>query len=306
MSSATSSEGFSGVADGLVFATASLSQCLRDWQLVFDIAVAGATLIFYDWFLTSSDEFTFLWRRDGNPYIRIPFFLARYLALVSAIVGLLMPTVTQANIVTCLRGIAILSSEFILAARTWAIWERSRPALIFLVVFAIACISPVIAITISDVATTRTARHTAVPFATQSGPWKCPVLTSDVGHVWVAAYVLVAVFEAVVLALTLLKVLQLYRRAPQLSMSKLVDVIWIDGIIYFFFMLLLSILNVGLVLQMSYPLLRHGGSQIQTVFHSVLATRIVLHISTTVKQNRVDLGSTLARGQPLATVNFPA
>ncbi|KAH9964883.1 hypothetical protein BC827DRAFT_1153828 [Russula dissimulans] len=117
MSSATSSEGFSGVADGLVLATASLSQCLRDWQLVLDIA--GATLIFYDWFLTSSDE---------------------------------------ANIVTCLRGVAILSSEcestfstrsplpaadyvdqyqVILAARTWAIWERSRPALIFLVVFAI-------------------------------------------------------------------------------------------------------------------------------------------------------------------------
>jgi len=301
MSSATGGEGFSGVSEGLVLATASLSQCLRDWQLVLGIGVAGATLILYDWFLTGSDELAFLWRKDGNIYVRIPFFLARYSAIVSAFVSLLTPTVTRTNILTVLRGVAVLSSEFILVARTWAICERTRPVLIFLVILATVCITPGIAIAGFDIATTRTA---TAPFATQSGPGKCPMLTSDVGRLWVAPYVLIAIFEAAILALTLYKVLQLYRRTPQLSMSKLVDVLWIDGIVYFFFMLLLSVLNVGLVLQMSDPLLRRGGTQMQTVFHSLLSTRIVLHITTTVKQNRGDLGSPLA--PPPARVDFTA
>ncbi|KAI0246337.1 hypothetical protein BJV78DRAFT_171194 [Lactifluus subvellereus] len=65
-----------------------LFHCILDERLTFNIAVASAALIFYDWLLTFGNELNFLWRRDRITYARVLFVLARYPALASAIMGL--------------------------------------------------------------------------------------------------------------------------------------------------------------------------------------------------------------------------
>ncbi|KAI9509892.1 hypothetical protein F5148DRAFT_676866 [Russula earlei] len=292
---ATGREVFSGVnlngALALGLELENLPQCVRYWQLTIYIAVAGAMLIFYDWFLTSADEVDFLWRGDKRPYVRIPFFLARYPALASAIVELLpvravphQPDVTRTNVMMFLRVVSIMASEVILLMRTWAIWGRSRPMFIFLAIFSTACMITAVAIAGRDVATTRTA--VIIPIATDNVSEQCHLLTSAVGHLWVVPYLFLIVLEALVLSLTLYKVLQLHKGTQMRPKSKLLDALWIDGVMYFVFMLTLSTLNVALVLQVSDPQLRRGGTQMQTVFHSMLSTRIVLHIAATVKQSQ--------------------
>ncbi|KAK1223075.1 hypothetical protein PQX77_014074 [Marasmius sp. AFHP31] len=53
---------------------------------------------------------------------------------------------------------------------------------------------------------------------------------------------------------------------------------YLEGILYFTFMLVLNFVNIGLVANGANPLLQ-GGSQLQMVFHSVLSTRVVLHLA---------------------------
>ncbi|KAH8986601.1 hypothetical protein EDB92DRAFT_2091111 [Lactarius akahatsu] len=249
-------------------------------------------LQFYDWALTGADELGFLWRRERITYTRVLFALARYPALACAVVDLLPPTVELDKVTTCLRLVTVLCSELILATRTWAIWERSRRMLVFLAVLATACAATAIVIIERDIVTTVVAPSAA---PTIQGVRQCQVLTSAVKHAWIVPYLVVMVFEAVVLALTVYKILGYYREIPKQFRSKLFDVLWVDGVMYFVFMLLLGILNVGLVLQVQVPQLRAGGTQLQTVLHSVLSTRIVLHLVAVSKQDLVDSRSTLAR-----------
>jgi len=272
----------------------NLVQCLRNGQIASDIAIASAALVFYDWFLTSGDELDFLWCRGRFTFARILFILARYPGLACAIVGVFPQTVHQNSITTCLTVVTILSSELILAMRTWAIWGRSRPILVFLTILLLACAVPAIVVVNRDMVTA-----VAVPSATLDGEEPCSVLESDVKHAWVVPYVGVIVFEIVVLSLTLYRVLKCYRLAP-IQRSRLLDILWIDGVIYFAFMFLLGVLNIGLAVQISDTKTRNGCTQLQTILHSVLSTRIVLHTGRALKQDPVETQYPLVRHQPPA------
>ncbi|KAH9964885.1 hypothetical protein BC827DRAFT_895970 [Russula dissimulans] len=272
----------SGIRGGSV-TLENLIECLEHSRLASSVAVASAALIFYDWLLTYDDELSFFWRRGKITCGRILFVLARYPGLACAIVGLLPLTTTINNVTTCLTVVTILSSELILAMRTWAIWERSRAILVFLVVLTIACAIPAIAVVERDAVTAD-----VVSSATSSGTQTCRTLMSAIKLAWVVPYVVVIVFEVVVLSLTLYKVLRLHKDLPLLAgRSKLLDVLWIDGVIYFIFMLSLGIVNVGLALHVSDPELRDGFTQLQTVSHSILSTRIVLHTGRVLRRGPV-------------------
>ncbi|KAI0297964.1 hypothetical protein BC826DRAFT_1103290 [Russula brevipes] len=295
----------SAIAEGdPVKAVENLVRCLNGWQLTSGIVVASTALIFYDWFLTSADEFDFLWGRRIT-YTRILFILARYPALAGAIVYLFPLTDTLNEVTTCLSVVTILSSELILAMRAWAIWGRSRAILVFLIVLLIACAVPAIVVVVQDMVTA-----VVVPTVTLSGVPRCQILVDTIQDAWLVPYIVIMVFEAVVLGLTLYKILRIHQGVPKPWRSTLLDVLWIDGVMYFIFMLLLGILNVGLVLNVSVslfsiimenspaneyskdPRLRAGGSQLQTVFHSALSTRVALHTAGALKQDIIGWQST--------------
>jgi len=63
-------------------------------------------------------------------------------------------------------------------------------------------------------------------------------------------------------------------------------------------------MNVGLVLKVSDPQLRDGGSQLQTVFHSVLSTRIAMHTAEVLRQDVVGSRPTLSNYQPPTRIEF--
>jgi len=263
-------------------------QCLTTWHLNSNIVVASAAVILYEWLLTSSDEMAFLWRRRRSHCARILVVLARYPALVSSIVELLPPTNKLNKVATSLRFIAISSSELIFVTRTWAIWERSRRMLAFLVVLLI--VTAAIAVRIPhDITTVGVAPSV---FQSITDLQHCQLLGNAVTHEWAIPYIGLMVFQAILLALTLYKVLRYHRRVPKQSRSRLLHVIWTDGVMYFIFMLLLGILNVILILNITGLPLRGGVSQLQAVFQSVLSTRIAFHTAKVLKQDIVDSRST--------------
>jgi len=260
----------------------TLMHCLTNRRIGMSIEVASAALIYYDWLLTSSDEWEWLLRRGRSIYARVLFLLARYPALTSAFVGLLPLSIALRSTTTYLSVITIISSELVLAMRTWAIWQNSLPMLVFLVVLTIVCAAPAIAIVERDMATT-----VVVPDASWNEMQKCQVLMSAVKRAWAVPYISIMMFEAAVLALTLYKVL-LCKKVSRTQNSKLLDVLWIDGVIYFVFMFLIGTLNVGLALHVSDSQLRVACEQFQTASHSILSTRIVLHTGRVLRQGTVD------------------
>ncbi|KAI0270708.1 hypothetical protein BC834DRAFT_841496 [Gloeopeniophorella convolvens] len=211
-------------------------------------------------------------------------------------------SVTQGNVLTCLRLITIVFSERA-DSRDADVGhlERSRVVLAVLVGTFVACAAPGIAIIERDIATTVLGPSADPDLADVQ---QCQVFTSAAKHVWVAPYLVVMVFEAVVLALTLYRVLSYYREVPEETRTPLLDVLWIDGVMYFVFMLLLGVMNVVLVLQESDPQLRTGGTQLQMVLHGILSTRIVLHIAHTTHQDLVDSRCTLGRYRVENTMEF--
>ncbi|KAH9986201.1 hypothetical protein BJV74DRAFT_542418 [Russula compacta] len=291
MSNVTSSAGSPDVLEHLV-------QCLSDQQLSSYITVASTGLIFHDCSLMHPFEFTFIWRWSRTTYTRILFIGARYVALAWAILNF-SSAVAVESFMNWLVLIVITCSELILATRAWAIWGRSRTILAILIglitVFAALAIT-VIQLDLSG----------APPSVTWhiEGVGQCQVTAGTVPYMWVAPFVAIIVFEAVVLALTLYKILQYNRHIQTHLRSKLVNALWIDGVMYFVFMFVIGVLNIGVSLIVSRPQLRAGTTQLQMAFHSILSTRVVIHTATVLRQDIVDSRATVARHQRSTRIRF--
>jgi len=233
-------------------------------------------LILYDWALTSGDELTFVWRRSKNNYARILFIF-----------------------------IAIICSELILATRAWAIWARNRRILTFLAIFIPACLVPAIVGVAYAVNITPTFVTPSVAMVLEDGTVvRCDLVTGPVKRFLVMIYVSIMAIEAVVVALSLFKIFQYYQGVPRKTRSKLLDVLWIDGLMYFVFMLLVGILNLGLVLHSSNSSLYVGSPELQTALHSILSTRIVLHTTTVLRQDISDSRATVAQDRASNRMEF--
>ncbi|KAH9966171.1 hypothetical protein BGW80DRAFT_1563004 [Lactifluus volemus] len=298
----------------LAAAVDRVARCLSNWRLSSDLADASGTLIFFDWLLTLDDELNFIWLRGKITCIQVLFVFARYAALANAILSFFPPGIAKDQAKEILRGGIMLAAEreyishdaadtrplmqpVIIMMRTWAMWGRSRRMLISLIVFlwSEVCAIPGVVLEVVDLFTSAQI-PASIPI---KGMKPCEILTGAVGHIWVVEYFLVMLFEAGMLVLTVYKALPLRDSTSRQMRSKLLDTLWIDGAIYFVFMIrefyglskfslpnsnlfhvVIGFLNIGLVLQSSDPQIRSSGSELQAVLHSVLSTRIVLHIST--------------------------
>ncbi|KAI0302535.1 hypothetical protein BC826DRAFT_984854 [Russula brevipes] len=259
-------------------------RCLRHLRFSSYVLVASSALLFYDWGLTATEEFDFLWRRRRITYVRTLFTLARYPALGSSI-SYLVPLANKLNNITlCLCAVTVISSELIFVMRTWAVWEKSRGVLAFLIFLTIACMVPVIAVGMRAMV-----MDVVVPFSTLSNVQRCQASVNN--RLLFMPLFIIMVFEAVVLALTLYKVLRIRNEIPRQSRTKLLNMLWVDGIVYFILMLLIHLSVLALALGVSDTRAWVGNAQLATVLHSVLSTRIVLHTARAWKQDTVGVGS---------------
>ncbi|SJL08222.1 uncharacterized protein ARMOST_11585 [Armillaria ostoyae] len=273
----------------------SLYNCISYGRMGNGILFACATLFLFDFSLTFYDELRFIWKPRRITLTSVSFLLSRYPILATTIL-ILLPSYTiqkgnetvllsqiaignKASInatpfrltgsVSVLRLASIVSSEFILAVRTWAIWEKSRRILIILTVFSVAAVVPAAVVIAKDVSTSEVdPAYAAYP--------ECRALISTVRDAYVVPYVLTIVYESVTLSLSLIRITRLRRRVRKTARAPLLDTLWRDGVFYFSWTLMLGFLNIALAVQST---VRVGGSQLQAIIHSILSCRIVLHLA---------------------------
>ncbi|KAG7087430.1 hypothetical protein E1B28_013396 [Marasmius oreades] len=252
-----------------------LSGCISNARLGQSLLFASCSLFLFDYVLTVSEEVEFLWWPKRLTLSSIAFMIARYFAMTSTIITLLPHVSLRVDgINTILRLVAIVASEFIVAVRTWAIWGRDKRILWTLVTLSVSAVIPAAVIVAFSVKT----NHVE---AVISPAWidVCSVVIGDVKNGYVVPYVLTIIYEIATLSFSLIRITKWRKTIPKSVRAPLIDTLWQDGVMYFSFMLVLGFMNIGLVTQSEANQLRKGGAHLQAVLHSMLSTRLVLHLA---------------------------
>ncbi|KAH8834898.1 hypothetical protein DL96DRAFT_11782 [Flagelloscypha sp. PMI_526] len=277
-------------------------QCYQSESNAFKLLYAGQTVFLLDLVITFISEVQTIWLRKSGTIGTILFLLARYSGLANVAISLLpnAKAVGPSAAGTVLRLVTIMASECILIVRTWAIWERRRDIFCVLLVSAIVCVLPPIVFVSIDVATTKL----EPPIAPFEELEHCRTLISKINS-YVVPYVMAIVFESIILSLSFFRIAQLRNGVPKPLRMPFLDAILRDGIMYYFAVFALSVVNIVLVMTTG-PQLRFASSQLQANFHSIVSTRLLLHLTELSNKRSMHGSSTRTRSDFWTTTGTEA
>ncbi|KAF9258467.1 hypothetical protein L218DRAFT_731563 [Marasmius fiardii PR-910] len=131
--------------------TSKLIESLREQQFVSYVEVASAALFIYEVLINISVEIEYIWTKKWS-FLTVLYVLQRYLPFLDTVgLGLQRHLGAHLNAADCMLNYQIagwsiiaglMLSEIVLTIRAWAVWERSVPIAIGLVIFFLACWIP--------------------------------------------------------------------------------------------------------------------------------------------------------------------
>ncbi|TFK35021.1 hypothetical protein BDQ12DRAFT_326471 [Crucibulum laeve] len=229
------------------------------------IVVATCALLANDWLFTIGDEINYIWPGPWNMG-KVLFFLTRYPAFADSALTLYHNVAFSLSAAECTLNIRI-TEEFILTARVWALYDRSRSVTVFLVVLYV----------LSGAASTAglwfagsVETFLAMDLISPSFPGCYPRTTSTALFI---AIVVLPIDQTVIFLMTLLKAIK-YRHEGTTSFVK---VFFCDGIMYYITLQLVCIGNwVGFFLHIEEFLFLYIN--LQRAMHAILSARILIHL----------------------------
>lgn len=249
-------------------------QALNHQQLVAYLDVVASTIFLYDYVLTLRMEIDLVWYSKWT-LLKILYLVQRYapfydtvgLVLYHQFVIGLSPSYCLVNYKisgwSFISSIAI--SEVILALRLWAVWRKSLKIAVGLSLFFLACWVAnfvVMGIFLNSMA-----------FAKSPFPYPgCFIVAGS--HILAVCWILLMVYDAGNLVMMVIPGFAAYRTGGS---SQLVRVVYRDGVIYYVYIFLVSLVNV-IVINRLPPDLVHLLSSFERILHCILTSRIVLHI----------------------------
>lgn len=238
----------------------------------------------YDHLLTFEREVSLVWLSPWS-IVKILFLLARYMPFVSisAIVSYALVTTTSTSV--CYATLLLtqwsvffgsLASEGILFVRTWAVWDCNTHLAIALVVImfgatAVGVILLVLWKSTLVISTNFSEYRTA----------RCYIVHESGLHA--ATSWVIITLEALVLILTIIRMARQYRLVgKERFQSEFVTVLYRDGVVFFLFV---SIVNIVIMLSAK-GIDRNILVILQQVLHSVLSSRVILHLREIQRKER--------------------
>lgn len=249
-------------------------QALQHQQLVAYLDVVSASLFLYDYLLTLPMEIALIWPSKWcllkMLYIAqryTPFYDTLGLVLHHQFALNLSPTYCLTNYKisgwSYISSIAI--SEVILALRLWAIYDQSHRVALWLAIFFLACWIPNFTIMGHFLK--------SMGFAPPPIPYPgCFIIAGS--PILAVCWILMMIYDAGNVVMMSLRGYTAYRSGGN---SHFLNVVYRDGIIYYFCLFLVSTVNV-VVINILPPDLVHLLSSFERILHSILTSRIVLHI----------------------------
>ncbi|KAF8055184.1 hypothetical protein FPV67DRAFT_870202 [Lyophyllum atratum] len=251
-------------------------------QTVKYVNVASFALLLYDYFQTLPLEVEFIWKAKWGMG-KVLFFFARYPTFIDVPIMLyyaLMPNIPHAmcthlySAASWLTAFGIGMAEAILILRTYALWGNNRNILIFLLCLYTAIYIPVVVILVFFL---RSLRYGEPPLPTVMGCYP-----TEGSIILFADFALLMVNETIVMILTIWIGVKRFRH----SRNPLVVTLYRDGVFYFIYLFFISAGNI-VVLVAGPPEYVDLLNTFQRVMHSVLSTRILLHVRATARSGYV-------------------
>ncbi|KAG1854438.1 hypothetical protein DFJ58DRAFT_787912 [Suillus subalutaceus] len=238
---------------------------LTKLQTVKYVNLGSLAILAFDYCITFAEEVQWTWSRPWD-VTRIIFIISRYLPFAGVGMTAYDALRTSNQCASTLEGniihiISIVAAEALLVIRTWAFWQKSKKLLIGLLVYSVLTIAAAIA---ADLSPTMLIPGEEPPLGT------CYFESTRNSAV---VYIFLAMFECVILTLTVYKRVHDYRDFQ----SGIVVTLYYDGMIYMLCILTITIANViiGAALASAYS---NMFDTLQLVIHSVLASRILFRL----------------------------
>jgi len=236
--------------------------------------IAAAALMMYDYTLTLHLEIKLIWIQSPWNHVKILYLLTRYLAILTVLLLLyiqLFPGVSEQACAaifpttTWLSIIVVNLAETILCIRTWAVYRQNACVGIGLILLMVgAFISECYYLHIMTSSIIIAPR----PFPEYVG---CFRFASNGQLLFWICFVVLSVVEFAVLLLMAISAFRSYKSG---NSSELSNVIHRDGIMFYVYLLALTVTNVVAIRVLHHDMLILP----QTVLYSILTTRIILNI----------------------------
>lgn len=249
---------------------------MQKLYVVVFIEYASVAILIFDYLLTISQEIDLVWIESPWNIGRILFFLTRYTPFIGGFLTLYVDVIRDAGLAKCARLTQsavyftladIIIAEIILTIRVWAIWNGNRKVKVFL--FAVA--ASLASVAISKIAKVEVAQNIfGEDLHTVYGV--CPPYFASTNALSVCYMVLVS-YESVILTLTVIKAAGHYGSGT----SSFIKIFFRDGISYNFFILACSVANIIVRYKTTSEFVNLLTSM-QPVIHSVLTSRMLLHL----------------------------
>ncbi|KAI0671374.1 hypothetical protein C8Q78DRAFT_1078204 [Trametes maxima] len=249
--------------------------------------IASAALLYYDYFLTLSDEVHLMWGKSHN-LSTIVYFVVRYGALLTMTIALVFLTpgprltqpsvLTSASIATCLHLAYTAAASAFIAARIMALWSRNWCLGVSLFVLGLINSSPLVQLVFF--------RFYSVP-----APWPLPACLESTDSYELALAVSIYVpaatsainmaYEILCFSLTVAKTYKTYRAHLNMgTQTQLTDLLLRDGSLYFLAMIILGVFN---IVSSTLPNESFPGNSINDAFSrslvAILITRFIVNLT---------------------------
>ncbi|KAF9258631.1 hypothetical protein L218DRAFT_990449 [Marasmius fiardii PR-910] len=275
---------------------------------------SGATLFAYDVITNLDAEIEYVWaaldfrkrRIKKAPLIfHLMYLVQRYLPLLDQVILALRLLFGTPNPRACAITLmisawssitGIVLSEFILGIRVWAVWRQKRSIGLILVAFTLG---------FSTTAMAFFERFLKgidffEPYMPVSVPLRGCFISVKNKDMYVG-WVLLMIYDSAMFILMAIPGFAAYRIG---GTSKFVKVVYRDGVMYYAFSFMVSLMNVILILVLPANL-GIAISPFLRVLHSLLASHAVLHIREVVSRDNLQVTDTAGKTAPaeLSTVN---
>ncbi|KAJ8587898.1 hypothetical protein M405DRAFT_820661 [Rhizopogon salebrosus TDB-379] len=246
----------------------ALAVLIFDYCITFQDEVEHT--ISFDYRFPYSTKVQWTWFRPWD-VTRVIFVLSRYLPFVGAVLtartALYISGPCPNNLAeNAMHILSIAAAEGLLLLRTWAFWQKGRKLLIGLLSYAALTVIAVFLVNRS-------------PILLIPGPAISEGCDFEASRNGAVVYLILAVYEGVILFLTAYKRFRDYRGFQ----SSIVKTIYIDGMFYIFGVMAITVTNV--IIGGAFPsAYSNMFDTFQLVIHSVLASRILFRLRSSSSQ----------------------
>lgn len=243
-------------------------------RLVNSFNAASITIMAFDWLLTFGLEYTLVWKAKWN-ITKILYLLARYLPFIDTSLvmyhqlGFALPEETCRRVFECTAftfGVGMAIVELIFTLRTWAVWGRGKQFTWALFAAFAAVWSAIIIILGFYV---KSLSHEVSP-----APHYLGCIVKSPNGILSVGFIVLMIYDAGLLILMAIRAVAAFRSGGD---SYLMRTVYSDGIIYYVYVFVLSLLNVIVITKLSKDF-ETLLLMLERVVHSTLACRVVLHI----------------------------